>query len=353
MARLEFSAKFLSRIIRCCVSEPALIEMFYKHCDLTDALLHDERGIVSLESYRKFWELAQKEYNTPCPGFLLSEKSDISMVGIIGYLLQTCPDIKTTMEHLVQNLDLLTTVTDMKAYTSGNKYIVEIIPAPEFVINHPIEQRCEAEYIAYSMYFFARKLLRRDVQLFKMEMNFPEPAFSYIYEKKFRTNISYNHHVCRMFFYLDDVCAPLMTFDPALYQSFLNMVDAELQKVQREKSFTRDVQNVILKKIRENAIITVDSVAGALNLSVRNLQRMLTTENTTFIDLYNHTRKHMAIRLLETSKLTIKEISFLFGYNDISAFRKAFKRWTGQSPSYYRNDARVSVSMDTEKDKTE
>jgi AraC-like DNA-binding protein len=48
------------------------------------------------------------------------------------------------------------------------------------------------------------------------------------------------------------------------------------------------------------------------------------------------TRRRFAINYFKDPGNTLTEIAFLLGYSEVSAFNRAFKRWTGQSPMVYR-----------------
>mgnify|MGYP005988196293 CR=1 FL=1 len=80
----------------------------------------------------------------------------------------------------------------------------------------------------------------------------------------------------------------------------------------------------------------IETVASQLATSTRTLSRSLQEVSTSYQKILDEVRKEMAIEYLKTSNLPIEEIAALIGYNDPSNFRKAFKRWTGQPPSYYR-----------------
>jgi len=82
--------------------------------------------------------------------------------------------------------------------------------------------------------------------------------------------------------------------------------------------------------------VTDQAVAEALYMHVRSLQRKLKDEGTTFKALLNGVRQELAYHYIRDSRLNVNEISFLLGFSDISSFSRAFKRWTGEPPSAYR-----------------
>jgi AraC-like DNA-binding protein len=84
---------------------------------------------------------------------------------------------------------------------------------------------------------------------------------------------------------------------------------------------------------------TQESIAKALNLSPRTLQRKLKEEGTTYKQLLDTTRRELAAQYVKESHLSVNEITFLLGFSEPANFSRAFKRWTGVSPSQYRLSA--------------
>jgi AraC-like DNA-binding protein len=84
--------------------------------------------------------------------------------------------------------------------------------------------------------------------------------------------------------------------------------------------------------------LTLDSVAANFNLSNRSLQRKLKEEGVTYQQIVEEVRRKLAINYL-TSNYSIKDISHILGYNEQSAFVRAFKRWTNKTPMEYRGRA--------------
>jgi AraC-like DNA-binding protein len=80
----------------------------------------------------------------------------------------------------------------------------------------------------------------------------------------------------------------------------------------------------------------IDTVATQLGLSSRTLQRRLDSEGTTFQGIVDRARRQLAERYLDDARLSLAEIGFLVGFADPSNFHRAFRRWTGMTPSVFR-----------------
>jgi AraC-like DNA-binding protein len=82
-------------------------------------------------------------------------------------------------------------------------------------------------------------------------------------------------------------------------------------------------------------ILSIDDVAANFNLSSRTLQRKLREEGSSFKEIVDKVRKELALQYLKDKNNQIKDVAYSLGYNESSAFVRAFKRWTGTTPSLY------------------
>ncbi|MGJ8687865.1 MAG: helix-turn-helix transcriptional regulator, partial [Spongiibacteraceae bacterium] len=89
---------------------------------------------------------------------------------------------------------------------------------------------------------------------------------------------------------------------------------------------------------------TQEKTAEALHMSLRNLQRKLSAEDTSYKEILNQTRHDLALSYMQDLRYSISEITYLLGFSDTSSFNRAFRRWTSQSPSEYRSSQLSSES---------
>lgn len=84
---------------------------------------------------------------------------------------------------------------------------------------------------------------------------------------------------------------------------------------------------------------TVAAAAVRLRTSARSLQRSLQSEGTSFSGVLSDLRRDLALRYLQDLRISIGEVGFLLGFLDVTAFHRAFKRWTGCTPLEHRQAA--------------
>lgn len=81
-------------------------------------------------------------------------------------------------------------------------------------------------------------------------------------------------------------------------------------------------------------------MARLLHCSERTLRRNLSSEGTTYRALSDQVSAQIAMKYLRDTDLGIEAIALTMGYDEPSNFRRAFQRWTGESPTRYREGQR-------------
>lgn len=85
--------------------------------------------------------------------------------------------------------------------------------------------------------------------------------------------------------------------------------------------------------------VSAERIAAQLHMSARTLRRKLDDEGTSFRTLLADVRRSLALRYMEDRSLSLTEISYLLGFSEPSSFTRAFRGWTGSSPSEARRSA--------------
>ena len=105
----------------------------------------------------------------------------------------------------------------------------------------------------------------------------------------------------------------------------------------------RHAQNDVVAQVRRCLIELLPSgklsrakVARRLAMSERTMQRRLGDAGETFAGLAESLRHELAKDYLRASQHSINEIAYLLGFAEVASFTRAFRRWTGQAPSGWR-----------------
>lgn len=136
-----------------------------------------------------------------------------------------------------------------------------------------------------------------------------------------------------------DLSRPLRTSDEALSTVLAQLADEKLSEAPRKQGWLFRVRTRLTGMLDQRP--RLETLARALHMSQRTLQRRLADEGIAFDALLDDVRRERAHVLLERA-LPLAEVSAELGFADVSAFSRAFKRWTGSSPGAYREQLRRS-----------
>ena len=126
--------------------------------------------------------------------------------------------------------------------------------------------------------------------------------------------------------------------DDGISRFLISHLEAELESLGADTPLEALVGREISRSLSEGVPRMAD-IARRLAMSDRTLHRRLAVKKLSFKTLVDTTRRHVAENLLRTSRYTLTEVAFLTGFSEQSAFNRAFKRWTGQTPTVFREAA--------------
>lgn len=126
--------------------------------------------------------------------------------------------------------------------------------------------------------------------------------------------------------------------DISINQFLVERVEEEKKGIEASSiRIATDVEKLI-KDALPSGIPSIVQVGEHMGMSSRTLTRRLSDSGLSFRGLVKQTQEKISIDLLKNSYSSVGEIAFQTGFSEQSAFSRAFKQWTGQSPLDYRNN---------------
>lgn len=118
-----------------------------------------------------------------------------------------------------------------------------------------------------------------------------------------------------------------------LKASLEELMDGDIENA----SLNAQIRSIISKEFGNN-FPDFSVVCEKLAMTPQTLRRRLKDENTSYQEIKDTIRKDASIYYLSKPELTIDEIALLMGFSEASSFHRAFKKWTGKTPSAYRQE---------------
>jgi AraC-like DNA-binding protein len=127
--------------------------------------------------------------------------------------------------------------------------------------------------------------------------------------------------------------APNILADPVSHHTFWEV--AERLSAQRRRGNVVEQVRAALARAPTFKGVTLAGVARQMGVTTGALRRRLGRKNTTFRSVQDAVRAARAKALLEMPHCDIASVAAELGYSEVSAFHRAFRRWTGETPRHY------------------
>ena len=141
---------------------------------------------------------------------------------------------------------------------------------------------------------------------------------------------------------------PVVNADPYLSKLLVKYCEEVRSHQHRGRGTLRIAVENAIAPLLPHGRAQAEQVAHRLGLSRRTLARRLASEALTFEGILSALRADLAKHYLRDEALSISQVAWLVGYEEVSAFTHAFKRWTGKTPrdaraqdNFGRPEARV------------
>ena len=160
------------------------------------------------------------------------------------------------------------------------------------------------------------------------EFSFPEPDYFGPFREMVAGSVEFSRPVTRLDFEASILERPMPWADAGALALARRQCEAQLEAIAKDSDVVTQVRDRIGTLERE-------AIAKELGMSPRTLKRRLADAGTTFSELVAIKRSNEAMKLLKTDR-SIDAVADELGYADRQSFSRAFRRWTGMTPSAYR-----------------
>lgn len=185
---------------------------------------------------------------------------------------------------------------------------------------------------------FASWLINEPISLLHASFPFAEPAHAHVYKVLFAPGqIAFNAPVASLQFEARWLQAPLARDETALNHMLQRALPIQVRPYQREKTLVQRVRQLLAASGEEQQ--TAETLSRQLHLSQRSLHRQLKEEGISLQALKDDIRRERAIALLLRTSRPIKRVAQACGFLNDKSFIRAFRLWTGLSPSEFRKTA--------------
>ena len=298
-------------------------------CGLAPETLRNPDNIIPFGAGARLMHLAETELSCPHFGLLLGQRQNLALLGPVGFLMQHSPDVRGALANLMRYMHLHVEGASARLALKGGQAEVSYhILIPGILGAEQVYAICMA-----NEFRFLRLLCGRDWQPSAVHFCFRAPPDDAPYRKFFGVPVRFNQPTSAVFFPVHYLDREIPSADPGLGEILQKYV-AQIAS-RHSGDFLGQLRSVV-RTLLPTGNCTADRVAELFSMHRRTLHRQLAAGGTTFEEITDSMRRQIALQMLEQSDMKFGQLADMLGYGGVSSFNRAFRRWTGMTPSEWR-----------------
>lgn len=307
--------------------------------DFPPSVLNNADARLSLLQAGRLLFKGMQLSGTAAFGYEIGLRSNLTSHGFVGYGLMSNPTGRDAIAFGMKFLQLRLPNLTLRLATEGGLAVVEVA---ETTALGPLRQ-CMFDLFMIGIARIAQQMTggqlsaKREIELW---FDYPEPPYYTSYRDRLpRMRFAMGANQLRFpAAYLD---LPLQAADTTTAKLVTHQLEREMTLLGFSGDFVAQVRALLVNEC--SGYPDLETVSGRLNLSSRTLKRRLQEHGTSFQILLDETLRRDSIRLLQDPTLSVEDVATRIGYTDPANFTRAFRKWTGVSPSAYRSRGNSGV----------
>lgn len=297
--------------------------------------LESPDGRIPLERHLALWQQICARSQDPCFGLHHGESVTPGRLGVAGYAASSSPTVDAALSSVDRYSRVISDFLESSycRQQAGTGMVMTLLGCR---VPDDLADAAVASDVSLARCLTGRHIRPREVWLQRKR-----PPRLKEYERIFDCPILFEHRHNAVIFEPETLELPLPSADPLLLVYIDRAFRTNLSFRPAHAGLYVELESAVLEQLARGDA-RIEQVALRLGMSVRTLQRRLQDRGLEYQDLLDTIRQRLATELLRAELISIKEICYRLGFSEPSAFRRAFKRWTGQSPSAYRHASPVS-----------
>jgi AraC-like DNA-binding protein len=276
---------------------------------------------------------------TGCPhlGLELGLRSGLDALGLLGQIAQAAPDLGSALRFFILHLHLHDRGAVPLLWERGGQAMLG------YVIHWPDVPGTEQIYdgAVAIMHNILKSLAGPGWRPSAIWLHRPPPEDIAPYHAHFQARLNFAAQYAAVSFPAADLGRPLPGSDALTYARGQHQI--ETIEAFRRFPLHEHIQRVLRRLLITGAPaseLRLQRVAALFGLHSRTLNRRLRTEGTSYKSLLDETRHRIARQLLRDTQLPVQDLAITLGYADVTAFIRAFRRWSGVTPKAWRSSCR-------------
>lgn len=173
-----------------------------------------------------------------------------------------------------------------------------------------------------------------ELPLAQVSFPFSAPPHARVYPLSFPGPVRFDAPFAELAFDARYLELPPKRDERALRLMLQRALPLTVRRYRRDRLLLERVRTFLAEPAGRGA--TAEAVAAAMHVSVRTLHRQLASEGASLQAIKDDVRRRRALELLRRTRQPIKQVAAEVGFSNEKSFSRAFRAWTGQTPSEHR-----------------
>jgi AraC-like DNA-binding protein len=293
-----------------------------------EQLTHPD-ALIPFTAHVLLFESAARALDEPCFGFRLGSTVELTEAGLLAYVTLNSHDLGAALQNLCRYLPLLTEgcVCDLRREAEEVRLLFS------FMDPTGMGSRQLPEFGATLMVRVCGAITDHRVRLLRVELRH-EIACPML-ARRLGVPVRVDQPHPALVLDAASLSIPVINADARLLDLLRRYADDVLARRAAKDDLVARAERWILEHLHTGAV-GVAPLARSLGMSDRTLARRLAEDGLTPAGLVDDLRRQLANRYLAERAFPLARITYLLGYSDLSTFTRAFRRWTGRTPSEWR-----------------
>ena len=273
-----------------------------------------------------FWAIAEKISGDSDIGLHVGEHFPLLRGEILEYLFLSSETLKDGFIRAFQYQKILTTAFQFDLQTDGKMSMIK-------GLNYPIRHYLECAIcltLNFLSYITDKQFVAKEIWL-----PYVDGASLEEYLRIWNCPVKLGMPEGKIIFDSTLLELKSASFEPTLLKIHEKIADQQV-KIIEKYDLIYQIESIFNQGLLETGTANLTTVAKLLKIQPRTLRADLTLIDTNFEKILANYREKTAKKLLANPNISIDQIVYLLGFSEPSAFSRAFKRWTSESPTQYR-----------------
>jgi len=286
-------------------------------------------GRVTAAQFEALSAQAMQELDDEALGWF-SRRLPWGSYGMLCRASLTSPDLDVAIKRWCRHHRLLTDDVLLQLRVANGKATVEIEECRDL---GTFREFCLVSCLRF-LHGFACWAIDSRIPLHEATFPFPSPAHASAYPLMFTGKLHFDAPRASFSFDAHYLALPLLRNENALRTMLKRALPLTVLQYRRDRLLSQRVRELLHG--RQGEFSTAEALASRLNLSSRTLHRQLREEGVSLQSLKDQVRQETAIEQLRRTHKSIKQIAVSAGFQNEKSFSRAFRGWTGLTPTAFR-----------------